>query len=678
MTDNGCGVEPDHYQALTLKYHTSKLREFDDLANVGTFGFRGEALSSLCALSDVKIATAIAGQKVGTEVTYDNEGIISSTRPCAHGRGTTVTLENIFSKTPVRAQEIKRNIKKELGLMVKLIHGYCLVRPDVRITCTSIIGTKRNVLVNTPGRSTVDKVIASLYGHKQLPQLLPLAPTAAQVASDGKLSMTGYVSKATPEASRGSSDRQFFSINGRPCDYPKVTKAVNEVFRQFITGKCPFFVLDVILPREVVDVNITPDKRSVLTHHETELLGFVKSSLQTLWEPSRSSYMVGSCVSRTTQSKLPAQFKRFNHDAASFEDDVSEAVAANSGNGAPVPVFDSIQNTSAKVPQASSLKLAAFDAKGKKEAVARESLLDLTNGSGSTGSGKSGLKRPASQMIDQNDDVDDYIVTRSAKCSDGCMCCTEDDNGLLLHARERALTDAVDAPQMSELELSKLVYQSVRPAGATVEVNIEDIATAVAFRNTDSGHDVVSSTAANFTAKIGASSSIEAEVELARSIQKADFTKMDILGQFNLGFILTQLGNDIFIVDQHAADEKYNFERLQRETVMQSQMLFAPKILDLTAVHEEVVMDNLHIFKKNGFDFTFNMTAPPTKRVKMTKIPLSKGTVLGTSEVDELIFMLSDSPGTICRPSRLRSMFASRACRSSVISDICFCYYQLS
>ena len=83
------------------------------------------------------------------------------------------------------------------------------------------------------------------------------------------------------------------------------------------------------------------------------------------------------------------------------------------------------------------------------------------------------------------------------------------------------------------------------------------------------------------------------------------------------------------LVVQHATDEKYNFERLQRDTVMQTQRMVVPKRLDLTAVSEDVLIENIEIFRRNGFDFVIDETAVPTKRVKMSQIPLSKGTVFG-------------------------------------------------
>nr|XP_055148307.1 mismatch repair endonuclease PMS2 isoform X18 [Symphalangus syndactylus] len=170
-----------------------------------------------------------------------------------------------------------------------------------------------------------------------------------------------------------------------------------------------------------------------------------------------------------------------------------------------------------------------------------------------------------------------------------------------------------------------------------------------------------------FRAKICPGENQAAEDELRKEISKTMFAEMEIIGQFNLGFIITKLNEDIFIVDQHATDEKYNFEMLQQHTVLQGQRLIAPQTLNLTAVNEAILIENLEIFRKNGFDFVIDENAPVTERAKLISLPTSKNWTFGPQDIDELIFMLSDSPGVMCRPSRVKQMFASRACRKSVM-----------
>lgn len=109
-----------------------------------------------------------------------------------------------------------------------------------------------------------------------------------------------------------------------------------------------------------------------------------------------------------------------------------------------------------------------------------------------------------------------------------------------------------------------------------------------------------------FKSEIKPNQNKSAEAELQKEISKVHFSQMEILGQFNLGFIITKLDTDLFIVDQHATDEKYNFETLQKTTQLQHQPLAVPRALELTAVNEMVLIDRLDVFEKNGFKFEIN------------------------------------------------------------------------
>lgn len=175
-----------------------------------------------------------------------------------------------------------------------------------------------------------------------------------------------------------------------------------------------------------------------------------------------------------------------------------------------------------------------------------------------------------------------------------------------------------------------------------------------------------------FKTKIDPKQNQSAEQELKTEISKDDFIRMELIGQFNLGFIIVRLGDDLFIIDQHATDEKYNFETLQKTTVLQHQPLVVPQDLDMTAVNEIILMDNLKVFEANGFRFDIDMDRPVTKRVKLVAKPFSRNWEFGKEDIDELVFMLQEGTSDsayldTCRPSRVRAMFASRACRSSVM-----------
>lgn len=157
-----------------------------------------------------------------------------------------------------------------------------------------------------------------------------------------------------------------------------------------------------------------------------------------------------------------------------------------------------------------------------------------------------------------------------------------------------------------------------------------------------------------FKATIEPSKNKLAEEELQTEITKKSFSQMEIIGQFNLGFIVVRLDDDLFIVDQHATDEKFNYETLQKETTLYNQKLVIPQPLELTAVSEMILIDNLDVFEKNGFKFQIDHDAEATKKVQLSAKPMSKNWEFGKHEIDELIFLLQESPNTVLRPSKIR------------------------
>lgn len=117
---------------LALKHHTSKISEFSDLESVETLGFRGEALSSLCALCELTIITKHSSEEIGTKIVYDQEGLIVSETPTPRTEGTTVLLTNLFSTLPVRRKEFVKNLRREFSKMCNILYAYCLVSKGVR------------------------------------------------------------------------------------------------------------------------------------------------------------------------------------------------------------------------------------------------------------------------------------------------------------------------------------------------------------------------------------------------------------------------------------------------------------------------------------------------------------------------------------------------------------------
>lgn len=823
VSDNGSGVEENNFEGLTLKHHTSKLQDFTDLINVGTFGFRGEALSSLCALSSLTVTTKHKDASVGTKLEFDYNGKIKTRTPHARQGGTTVLLQDLFSTLPVRHKEFQRNIKKEFSKMVQVLTSYCIISTGVRITCSN--QTKkggRSTVVSSSGNKTLRENIADVFGPKQMQSLMEFKKydPSEEVMDEFNLKLTedirdcfrmeGFVSKCAHGQGRSSTDRQFIFINGRPCDSAKISKVVNEIYHQYNRHQYPFVALHITMKKESVDVNVTPDKRQIFMENEKILLATIKTSLVRIYEPTVSSYPLATFMDKEFQMKSssandPSDTKyddktdnQHHHSKnqisalSNLKRKFSSAFAKPEQQGAASPQ----QKERSPAPKQRRLDRFLFTASPKKESNActaeikqeivndlvitiedditvstekmkEESaedksiaergllvgpdgdsiksdfkvifhgssdceksvecflegqetltLINLNSGSNKedllcSDSDESTISRSCDRINCQKSSIVHVVAPECSEkdvedtkvCSDDDQVCSTINSDNISENNNHETLDCSDRFFGSNLKVvhsvfdNKVETQDPRYPSSTecsnqtgIEAPPQNLQQTVTRLDEKESHfkrentvqfkfekfkekfktkpkkgDSTEDGCRKFRAVISPTENQSAEEELSREISKSMFKEMEILGQFNLGFIIAKLKDDLFIVDQHATDEKYNFEMLQQHTVIQCQKLIQPQSLELTASNEITLIDNLEVFRKNGFDFVIDENAPPMQRVKLTSIPVSRNWTFGKEDIEELIFMLSDSPNVMCRPSRVRQMFASRACRKSIM-----------
>ena len=156
-----------------MKHYTSKLTSYDDLTTLQTFGFRGEALSSLCALSSFHVVTAKAEDAPkGTRLNFEPSGKLTGTQVVASQKGTTVAVENLFQNLPVRRRELEKNIKREYGKVLTILQAYACISTQVRVSVSNVMAKgKKAVVFATKSNPTTRENIANVFGAKALPAL---------------------------------------------------------------------------------------------------------------------------------------------------------------------------------------------------------------------------------------------------------------------------------------------------------------------------------------------------------------------------------------------------------------------------------------------------------------------------------------------------------------------------
>lgn len=695
VSDNGCGIEQKDFEALALKHYTSKLKEFNDLIFVDTFGFRGEALSSLSALSNICITTKHQDATVGTKLEFDHDGRLSKQTAVARAIGTTVAVTNIFFTLPVRYKEFQRNYKKEFIKMMHVLYSYSLIKCDVRFICYNTVAKKRQTLLTTNGKNNIIDIISSIFGPVQAQNIIPIQqneahaseleefdiPSAAFDDFKNQFVISGYISEVRHGCGRSSPDRQFLFINKRPCDFSKLSRIINEVYHMFNHHQYPFVMLDVSLKREFVDVNVTPNKRMILIHQEKVLFALLKSALKSMFENSATFYnMQSPSVQDTIFKSVKSPVPEYENYPMVTEETRSALLSTDTAS--PLERFrcrfdkSSKSDLKATPEQQTMTKFFTFTEKKRK--------LDVSNQDGtplkrtfisppspdpdSSNLNTSFIPTTSESLNNLNIVTKEEIVseTRTGDVLTTALPGTETDMACQTSSKQsddgnnnKELVTVYDHNSSNMLRKREVV---------TVNFDLDKLRKKMCkyIQRKQCSSDKVQEISC-FRAKISPNENRAAENELSKQVSKDMFSKMEIIGQFNLGFIITKLEEDLFIVDQHATDEKYNFEILQQKHCLKGQMLIQPLEMELTFVNKGVLMENIEIFQKNGFDFNIAENDQNDQLVKLMKVPASRNWIFGPSDIEELIFMLTESPGVMCRPSNIRRMFASRACRTSVM-----------
>lgn len=260
VADNGEGMGPQDVLTSAQRHATSKIRTAEDLAETATLGFRGEALASVAAVSDLTIRSGKDGE--GHEASFPT----SAARPCPFIQGTRVEVRNLFKAVPARLSFL-RSDRAEVLAVIEVIKGLSLSRPSVSFT-----------LMNDE-RLTLDLRASS--AHERVAQVLgrPFADSALPVSAEGPVGVEGWVSPAS--LTKGAASDQFLFVNGRHVRSSNAISAVRAGYGHTLPPlKHPGFVLFLTLPPGAVDVNAHPSKADVRFREPVAVSGAVEAAVK--------------------------------------------------------------------------------------------------------------------------------------------------------------------------------------------------------------------------------------------------------------------------------------------------------------------------------------------------------------------------------------------------------------
>jgi DNA mismatch repair protein MutL len=250
VVDDGSGMEADDLPLAVERHATSKILNVDDLFNIATLGFRGEALSSIGSVSRMTVTSRSDNQDTGARMVVDG-GVLLSIQPAGAPTGTHIRVEDLFYNVPARLKFLKRDAT-ERGHIDRLVSRYAMAYPDVRFELTQ----DGRQSLQTSGSSDRREVLAALYGVDTARQMLEV------ISTDNELEITGFISP--PSLTRSNRREITFFVNGRPVQDPALSAALMKGYHTYLmVGRYPLGLLFLVMPPGLVDVNVHPTKAEV-------------------------------------------------------------------------------------------------------------------------------------------------------------------------------------------------------------------------------------------------------------------------------------------------------------------------------------------------------------------------------------------------------------------------------
>ncbi len=268
IADNGCGIHPDDIMLAFSKHATSKIQEDDDLFDIHTFGFRGEALASIISISKLTCTTRTPEFETGTKVKCENSEVTKVETGCAVG--TIMEVKDLFYNVPVRLKFLKSS-NTEFSYIQEIVQSIALSHPEVSLELKKY----GKIVLKTTGQNNLTQTIKEVYSSDITNNLKEVLKTDELSG----LKISGFVS--TPDYTRSSKKSYYTYINTRYVKCPVFQKAIDTVYRTLTANnKYPFVVLNLEIPPHDVDVNVHPTKKEVRYKNPNQIFNFIFSAIQ--------------------------------------------------------------------------------------------------------------------------------------------------------------------------------------------------------------------------------------------------------------------------------------------------------------------------------------------------------------------------------------------------------------
>ena len=556
ITDNGGGIEAAQVPTAFLSHATSKIEKVEDLENIASLGFRGEALSSIAAVSQVELITKTPSAISGVRYVIEG-GVEQSLEEMGAPDGTTFLVRNLFYNTPARSKFLKSD-SSEANYIGTMMEQLALSHPEISFKYIQ----NKQVKLHTSGNYNVKDVIYNVYGRDMAKALLEVS------YENDFMKIEGYAGK--PEVSRGNRSFENYYVNGRFVKNNIITKAIEDAYKGFVMQhKFPFVSLQIQMTGNDLDVNVHPRKLEVRFARGAEVYDAIYEAVHNalLHRELIPVVPVGkeereSKVAAVSRGAVPEPFEKSRRTELHCEGAAEKAGRSSAGN-----------NESCYSQAAEKTVLTGKTALTEKTAPTGKinSSGSLVNSSGCQAS--SVLREQAIYQAKPFSKEEEALFAGTLKEA------AEADK----RADEKAAEDNISVERMNEAD------------------NQAETAVSVNYEIPDKSEPGQSDPGTEYPSVGGKQLELFQEKLLAPESR----SRHKLIGQLFDTYWLVEFENQFYIIDQHAAHEKVNYERFVKrfkEQSIESQYLNPPLVVTLNMDEQAKLKANEEYFRKYGFE----------------------------------------------------------------------------
>ncbi len=679
VTDNGKGISQDDLEIAFERHATSKIRKAEDLDIVTSMGFRGEALASIAAIANVEMISKTQRQDIGYKIVVE-AGQVLNKEEVGCQTGTSITVNNLFFNTPVRYKFLKKDYT-ESGYIEDAITRIALVHPEIAI---KLINTGKTI-IQTNGNGDIKSVIYSIYGKDVANGIVPVEYTYEDIK------VTGVIGK--PEIARSNRSNQIFFVNKRYVKDKTLSAATEQAFKGLIPiGKFGFVILNLDMDPSKVDVNVHPAKLEVRFEEENKVFQSIYHSIKDVLLKSElvANTERTEVLEKTEELKGLFDFRKnetekiekYNDEEYNIKTNISKiesdkepvkSSTLNVGQGGPINTEDILEQLR-KLKQNLEESIVGTE----KEEKAEEKQITEGVTLEETVVAEEIVPKETTNMTEELEPATE--ISKEIELPEGIISTekTEETTNSIEKKEEVIETkEEMEETVTKETEIEKEELQSKIDI---VQNEIDKL------ENMDYNEQATEEFNAMYEKLFGTKPIKERFEEnkedenTAVDLLKDNISVFEESKQYEIPiykfigivfntYIIIEIDNEMYIIDQHAAHERILYEKVKEnyysESTKDSQMLLLPDIITLTHKEMEIAKDNMDLFEKAGFE----LEEFGENTIKLTGVP----TVCIDIDTKSLFLETLDEINTVARTAKQEKeekFIATVACKAAVKANM--------